>query len=113
MSSTEEDVLSMPLPNPEAGARFKQAMTELWCNTPLPELDGRTPWQAAQQPDGLERVEARFPVPRGTDPELIAQRRQALQPLPPATERWEQAFSCSGGLLNLFTDRPLPKDDDD
>lgn len=110
--STQE-LYTLAVPNREAGERYMQLLLELWCNTPHEALDGRTPWEAIRMLGGLQAVEARLPGSATADPEQRAKREQELGVVPHLDRRQLVSFDRSGGLLNVFTDRPTPRDDDD
>ena len=107
------ELYSLSVPNRAAGDRYKQLLLELWCNTPTRALDGRTPWEAVRVLGGLAAVEALLPEHGEVDPEHQAQRGQELQVTPNPDLRQALTLDRSGGLLNIFTDRPTPADDDD
>ena len=110
--STEE-LYSMSVPSPEAGRRFMQVLTELWCNTPNEVLDGRTPWEFSMTNGGPQALRERLSPDTSSEPGLVAMREEELSLVPRPEQRQVVTFRCSGGLLNVFTDRPTEDDDDD
>ncbi len=110
----EESVeYSMSVPSPEAAKRYIQLLTELWCNTPNETLDGKTPWEVSREEGGPRALRERLPAVDPSQADLVAARERELRATPRPDQHQAATYGRSGGLLNLFTDRPTEEDDDD
>jgi hypothetical protein len=103
------DLRSFWLPTEEAGKRHLQATAECWANMPVPDLDDRTPWEV-NVTEGREAVLAALPDYLKRAPLFDSYLDQLESPRPEG--RYVEAYSKSGGVLNLLNE-PVTAEDDE
>lgn len=103
------DLYSFWVPTEEAGKRHTQITVECWANIPMPYLDDRTPWEVSVT-EGRETVLATLPDYLKRSSLFDSYRAQLESPRPEG--RYVEAYSKSGGVLNLLNE-PVTAEDDE
>jgi len=106
------EIRQYAFPTTDAIERFERFGIEQWVNTPQPVFGGRCPWEVAQSPAGLWRVEEEAKEWFGDQKEKIAMVLATASPLPRPDKRRAEVYRRSGGLLNIFLDWVSEEDDE-
>jgi len=103
------DLRSFWVPTEETWKRHLQTTTECWANIPMPYLDDGTPWEVSVT-EGREVVLAKLPDYLKRSLLFDSYLAQLESPRPEG--RCVEAYSKSGGVLNLLNE-PVTAEDDE